>query len=247
MGEFLYRLRQFYYFTAQEVRDLVLIILILALIVGFDDGRESFNLAFWLGNYLVTLLMMAAAVLVHVSAHKAWALKIGYNTEFRPFWYIIIIGVLFTLLSGGKLWFLAFGMAEMHHLKIQRLGKFRYGINNFDQGTVAFMGPLASILFAIVLKLLGLLPFVPAALMQHFVLINIWIAVCNSLPIPGLSGLQMFFGSRPTYVFYLGIIVGAALFVSLTANLAFIVFGSLLVGGLFWLVYIITFESTKGR
>jgi len=43
---FLYDIKKYYKFSKKEIRGLVLAILILGFVIGFDDGREVFEIGF---------------------------------------------------------------------------------------------------------------------------------------------------------------------------------------------------------
>jgi len=121
-----------------------------------------------------------------------------------------MIGLLAAIVSNGWVWFLATGGLIVHFMPGRRIGYFRYGLRLTDQARIAMMGPLANIILAFFFKFALLLPF-NAFLIEKAVLINVWIAVFNMVPIPPLAGFMIFSGSRPGYIFLTGFIVACAI------------------------------------
>ena len=81
----------------------------------------------------------------------------------------------------------------------------------------------------------------PVIFLSSMYAFNLAFAVSTMLPIPPLSGHYMFFASRPWFAFLFGTIFAYA-----TLTLIFEVFSwiwALLLGGLIWLIYYISFEK----
>ena len=74
---------------------------------------------------------------------------------------------------------------------------------------IAFMGPLANIILAIVFT--ALIPVIGGALIVKAVQVNVYLAVLGMLPLPSLNGGQVFFGSRLLYIFTAAFVLGVAL------------------------------------
>jgi len=195
-------------FRSAEMRWIIVSIIILGIIVGFDDGRESFNLAFWLPNLFLSMAVVGMAVLVHEMAHRIIALEQGFRVEFKPFFYGLVAGLLIAVMSFGKLMFVAYSGVHMEMLEKHRLGYFRYGLGYFMLGKISAAGPLANFFVAFFFKFV---PIFPMAIADKIVLVNALFAIFNMLPIPPLDGANILFAGRPVYFPMLGSIIGASL------------------------------------
>jgi len=229
MGDLSYNIKKYFKFDASEIRAMIIGVVVLGFIISFDEwgiGKEV-DLYFGLNNLFNAILIMLLAMLVHVSAQRIAALSVGFRAQYKIWTYGIIIGVILAFFSAGKLWFLAAGGVIVHHMAGHRLGYFRYGLNYWPLGIVGIAGPIANLFLAIIFKML-LLSFPENILLQQAMVVNIWFALFNMLPIPPLDGSHMFFASRTFYVFAFAAMAGLGLsiyflgpFISLFLGLLF--------------------------
>ncbi len=235
------KIKRYYGFDKDELKVVIISILIMAFIVGYDDGSQTVNITHWLWNFVSSILLVTLAFLVHVSAQKIVGLAVGFKARFKFWIYGMVFALIVTFISRGKVWLLIPGGIVCSLMHKHRLGKFRYGFNYWTNGMVAFVGPLSNILLALVLKTVFF--FAPAnVLLQKAIAINVVYAVTSNLPIPPMDGINLFFSSRLTYVFTYGAIIGAAVVIFADINLFFTLFFSLLIGGVIWLVYLLSYE-----
>lgn len=193
-------------FTKRELKDTLIVILLYTLIVGFDDKRDTFNLALWILNLLQMLVIVAVTVLVHHFAQRLWAAKEGYYVEHKIWWYGMIIALAAAIISRGKVWMLIATGMMLHHHAAHRLGKFKYEMNFWDVAETALAGPLANVLVATFIKQLGIWFAAGSAssgFINTFFIFNLGYAAWNLLPIPPLDGSRIFFGSKLVYMLVL--------------------------------------------
>ena len=57
-------------FKKKEVYSLILGIIILAFVFGFDDGKETFNIYNWIINFIRLVLIVAISLITHTISHK---------------------------------------------------------------------------------------------------------------------------------------------------------------------------------
>jgi len=69
-------------FNKSEIRHLIISILVITLALAFDDGTESFQLAFWLKNFLIVGVMVAFSYIIHQIAHKLVARSHSFEAEY---------------------------------------------------------------------------------------------------------------------------------------------------------------------
>jgi len=201
MGELAFRIKRFYRWEQREARDILVTILCVAFIFGFNDGRDTFSLAFWILNMVKTILIVAVSVLVFDGAMKIAALQQGYRAEYRMWPTGLAIGVIVTLLTKGKFPIVLHGGLFLHHMMIMRIGKFRYGLNIIAQGTIAAAGAVAHLILMTIglamSKQFGILP----GFFDPFATVNGIMMIYQLLPIPRTNGIHIFFMSRLSYVF----------------------------------------------
>jgi Zn-dependent protease len=157
---------------------------------------------------LLSIIAVIIAVFVHESVHRIFGLEQGYRTEYKPFFYGLIAGLVITFMSYGKLIFLAYSGVRLHIMEKHRLGYFRYQLGYFQLGKISAMGPLANLVVAIIFKFLT---FLPATLVDKIVFVNVLFAITNMLPIPPLDGANVIYASRLAYFFMLGAVVAMGL------------------------------------
>jgi len=235
------RIKEYFSLSAKEIEAIVVSTLIIAFIVSFKEwGIDKFDLVYGIRNLLDSVIIVALALLVRISVEKIEALRRGYRVEFRVGLYGLLAGLILVFVSNGLLFLLIPGGIAIYMIKGLRLGRFRYGINRFEVAMIALLGVMANIFLAIFLKALMLVS--ESALLNKAVFINVWLAIFAMLPIPPLEGSRIFFASRLTYFFTLGCVLGAGILLYLT-NILTAVIGSLVVGVVIWLSYLIFFEK----
>ena len=99
-------------------------------------------------------------------------------------------------------------------------------------GNVAFFGML--------IKEIEIIFSFTNPFLEQLIFFSFLLAFFTMLPIPGLPGLQVFFGSRLWYVVTIGCVFGYLLLFVLEK---FSLFGALFIGGLAWLLYYVSFEK----
>ncbi len=237
-----YTIKQHFSFSPEEIRSLLLGILLCAFMFSFNNwGTGSFNLAEGLRNLFSATLIVALAFLVHHSVQRIAALAIGFKLEYRIWLYGILIGLALTVVSNGRLWFFAPGGLIAYHMVGHRLGSFRYGLNYWPLGMIGLLGPLSNLALAMIFKLL-LLVAPTNVLIQQAIVFNIWFALFMFLPLPPLDGSHLFFASRLTYIFMAGAIIGISFALYFLGVFLALVLGLLLGFGC-WLSYYWYFEK----
>ncbi len=206
--DWLDRLKRYYKFGRNEVLLLLASILVMAFIAGFRFEGDEFVFEVFARNFAVGLVAVALAVFVHESAHRIFGLNMGYKTEFKPFLYGLMAGVILAFMSSGRIVFLAYSGVMLNIMEKHRLGYFRYQLGYFDLGKVSLAGPLANLLLAAAVKSI---PFIPPELAGKIVFVNVMFAITNTLPIPPLDGANIMYAGKTAYPFIFGAIVSCGL------------------------------------
>ncbi|MFH1317183.1 MAG: hypothetical protein ABII01_06690 [Candidatus Woesearchaeota archaeon] len=238
------KVKRYFWFSFDEIKAVIITILALTFIVGFNDGRATSALdAYWAYNLAISFVVVVIVVMVHLTGQRIIGLHSGFRVEYKIWWYGIILGIVVALVTRGNIWLAIPGGIYMHHLAIHRLGYFRYGTNTLAMSMTGLAGSLANIILATMIwsleSIFGL-PILSIPILDKLILFSWIYALLNLLPIPPLDGALVLFRSRLTYMFIFGSVLGYAIF--LLFNIQSIILG-LLVGGLVWLIYYLLFEK----
>jgi Zn-dependent protease len=220
---------------SSEKRGLIITILILSFIFSFRDwGVEQFDAALGFQHFIITLVIVIIAMAIHELTHRVIALWLGYRSQYKTWILGLVIGLVVAFIYNGHWVFIAPGALIITHLTSHRLGKFWYDLNYKQLGWIGMSGAIANMLFAVLLKSLHLATGV--GLFEKAMMINIWIALFDMLPIPPFNGSRTFYGSRFIYVFVLGSMIGCAALLAFVSGIAALL-GALVLGSLILFVF----------
>lgn len=203
------RIKRYFPFGRAELIWILVSVLVMAFIVGFRfDSNNEFSLSSFLFNFALSVIAVTLAVFVHETAHRLVGLNMGYKTEFKPFIYGLVAGAILAFMTYGKVIFLAYSGVFLDIMEKHRLGYFRYRLGYFDLGKASLAGPLANLFLAALVKGMW---FLPQALSDKLILVNVLFAITNALPIPPLDGINIMYASKTAYPFVLGAIISCGL------------------------------------
>lgn len=146
------------------------------------------------GNYLGALATATAVTLgfiCHELSHRGVAIRLGYIARYRLWPMGLILALLLSILTLGKIIFAAPGAVVIYP---------RYywlPPSKWDQLKIAVSGPLANIVVGLVsyliLKLtIILIPMVVYYVLVYVAYVNLFLALFNLLPVPPLDGFTVF-------------------------------------------------------
>jgi len=241
LATYLDKVRRYYPFTFLEIRNIMITIILIGFMYGFNDGRPKFETIPYFYNMLVSMGVAAITVLVFVSGQRFAGISAGYRVEFQMWWPGMVVALIITFIARGWIWIPIAGGMLLHHMSGHRLGFFRYGLNMLDNGIIASCGPLACVVYATIVKQIAVwtnlasLPIINK--MYWFALV---FAVVNMLPIPPLAGSKLMYNSRAPYVFIFAFILAYA--VMAYFNL-FSWILALILAFVLWVLYYIRYEQ----
>ena len=226
-------------FTKKELKYIILTALVVAFAFAFDDKQPTFQLSFWLLNFLKISLIVVIAALIHILAqkitaykykaiaeYKIWEIrqilfwtagKFPIKLEFGPFKITlsglpagIIISLLVAFLSLGKIFFITVSSFAVTSISPHRIGIHRFkNVTELEEGIIAASGPIANLFFAFILHAIN------QDLFAQAVFINLMFAIFSMIPISTLDGAKMFFGSLMLYFIVLIFIILSIIFINL--------------------------------
>ena len=227
-----------YGMKASEIRDLIIVILIITLTIAFNDGSKIFIWKNWFYNYVTILIFVFISVLTFVLVQRFFSLKTGHLPRFKPIWWALLIALVLSIITDGKFWFFIVPGALIIEdiLPIHRIGYFRYGWSTIDWGSAAISGPIACLILAIIFKIIY--SFIPSSLLQTAILINVVIAIVNVLPLPQFAGMYLAFAHRYIYIFSSVFIILTSLLILMTSNLILIILLPIIFAFIVWVLII---------
>lgn len=246
-------------FDKKEVRYYLITILILAFVFGFNDKAASFEISHWINNFFMVLIVVIISFLLGHAAHKTVAQKFYAKSEYN-LWMIkrfgfaphmktrvgkreftipgLIFPIMVTLVSNGLWYFPVVGTYNLIEEHVKRTGKIFTKLTGYERGVIYLAAPLTNlILFFIFLFVSKTYPA-----FGIFVSVNLWLALFGLLPLPGLIGAEILFGSLPLYFFILVLFIVSALVAPVNMILAMIL--ALVLAILVTMMYII--QMSKG-
>ncbi len=189
-----------------QVRTFFVLSFVLAFILSSNDwGVNAFSLVTGLGNLIISFFVVLLSYGAHNAVQRWYAAHRGYQPEHLPWIPGIILGLILALLSNGNILFLAASGITIHHLTVQRLGTFRYGVNVHILGKIALLGLLTTAIIAGIAKTILLttnLTSLPLYFFTKLYTFNLLFLIWNALPLPPLDGSRFFYWSRMNYVFW---------------------------------------------
>lgn len=199
------RIKKHFRFSKQELQGLIIGVLVTGFIFSFKHwGIEEFDLVYGLKSLFLTIIAAGISFFGHVMPQKIYALSSGYQAEFKTWWAGIVIALVLCFISIGNLTLVLAGGMVLSFMVRQRLGEFRYGYGTVEQAITGLWGILGSLIFAALFRI-GTLLAENNLFFKNGLMISLIFAICSALPIPGLDGLNIFFGSREIY--FIGVIV----------------------------------------
>ena len=166
-------------FTAREIRDIIISLLVISL--AFDYILTGRDLNATVANFGYMVVVVGFGFVLHELAHKFTAIRYGYWAEYKM-WFQGLILALITSYFGFV--FAAPGAVYIHG----------YNIKKSENGIISLAGPATNIILA-VLFLISIPMASQYGLLSLAILgatINSFLAVFNLIPLVVLDGAKIF-------------------------------------------------------
>jgi len=236
-----YTIKKYFHFTKDEIRDMFVTIVFLGFMFSFRQWGEPFSFAAGVFNWINASLVVLLVMLIYISMQRIVGIRKGYQTQYKMWFWGLIIAIAITFATGGYFVPAFLGMVIIFHMEGHRLGSFRYGLNYKELGIISLMGPLSIIILGLIFKLLTFASSSP--LVYKAMIICALVASVNMLPLPWIDGGNVFFGSRLLWVFsFIGIVAASSLMYFISSFWG-VIFGALAVAILGAAVWFVFFEE----
>jgi len=206
-------------FARQEIKAILISIIVLAMVFGLNDKRETFEFGFWIVNLLGIIVIVAFSLLFREYMRKLIAKRYGAETEIKMwsitrFWFTkktkflfvigkkqfesfpigIILPLLINLISFGNVYVPLTNSTDIKEDIRKRTGRRFVHITELETGIIALSGAMVSLFLAFVFSIIG------REFFSQLITINLWMALFSFVPFGNLDGTKIFFGSRTLYV-----------------------------------------------
>ena len=196
--------------------------LVASIVVGYLFAFKQLltgNLSPWL-NYSILAFIM---IILNALACELAVLRFGCDAEYRlwgtrnipwtvkklfshlrekerfkkevPLWLIVPLVCIFATLGLVKWLAVLVFEAVPVHLSRMKKGRLYAELTEWDLALIASLGPLVSVLLAVVSKIIS------GGLFEVFATMNIWYAFFNLLPLSDFNGAKIFYGSKILWAF----------------------------------------------
>lgn len=225
------RIKRYCPFSAGEWKNLLIVTVVFAFMLMFRNwGGAAFSVNEGLKNIFLGMIIVLVSILIHLLAQRIACSFVGFKHEYVISFPMLVLGLLICLATNGYIWFIvAMGGFMLHFLPHHRLGFFRYGLNMWAQGGIAFWGVIATIALGTIIKLL--LQASPGNFfLQKALYFNMALAFMSVLPIHPLDGSKILFGAKDLYIFTLAAVIGWSVMVYYTTAIVALI-STVLIGG----------------
>jgi len=247
-------------FGKRELAHLVIAVLVLGFIFGYDDGSHVFALSNWLINFLSLCFIVFVSLFLRLLVMKLFALRYRTKVEFEiwninRFWLSksskiknsfvnwvrkdlikkfpigIAVGFYFTFLSFGKIFFTGVFSHNLTADENARIGRSWKKLTEYEESLIFIFGFLATLFLAVIGK---------ALMFDKLYMVNFWIFFFHYAPIPGLDGCKLFFARKSFYILFL--IFAILFFILIKLGLIFGIIASGFLGLVLFAMYWWRFE-----
>jgi Zn-dependent protease len=182
-----------------EIRDLLISWLVLGFC--FDLILRRSDLPLFPDGFIVALIGLGVGFICHELSHKFVAQKLGFRAEFRLWQTGLIIALIcafISLFSPIGFLFAAPGAVYILSYTSRREG-----------GLISLAGPSANIILALIFYAIAIHSSGLTQLIGTYgIVINLWLAAFNLLPIPPLDGSKIFAWNIPVWAMLMVISAG---------------------------------------
>src|SRR3989338_6073548 len=202
-------------FNKKEIFSLIIALIILTFVFGFNDKSEVFVFTNWLSHFLYVFFVVLIVLFVKELGHKVFALWRDCDVKFeiwsiKSLWFSkasefknrfrigLWLPIFGTILTNGWLPLTFVGEHKIKGNKLLRTGGVWVKVSDYERNLICFGGFVFLGLFLIILNVLSRKIGMDIDL---FVRVIFFVMLFNYLPFHRLDGAYIFFGGRFVYIF----------------------------------------------
>lgn len=181
-----------YSVSSTEIVFYIITVLVLSFLYVFNDVYGT-----WLGvavNLFNVVVILSLSFLFQQLVQKSVAQVYGASTRYKLWIPGLMIACVVGLFSLGDIVVFAVGIVSIQQFYGSRLGKKSVKLGEDERGKIVLSGVLANLFLAFLIKLLA--PFLNEGVWFAGVMINLWMAFYNLVPVPPLQGSYVFMWNR---------------------------------------------------
>ncbi len=244
-------------FNPEERKDIALTVIVLAFILSFSEwGVDKFDLQLGLSNFVLALIITGISLIGKLSVQKYFSRKAGFDAVFKTWMIGLAFGFMMIFLTNGALIFLSVGGLSFAVIEKLRIGKHEPNLSYTQLGWLCLLGPLFSILLALIAKILIPAQILSESILMKVISTNLWIAVFSIIPIPYLhkfkpggvkefttsDGLKLLYASPLQYLLVLVLVIFSGLTI-LASPLIIALIVTIVSFVLIWIVYAFIYKN----
>lgn len=185
-----------------EIRDLLISWLVLGFCFDFIlFWQPGIPASLFLRGFTIALIGLGVGFICHELSHKFVAQKLGFRAEFRLWQTGLIIALVCAFISMfSPIGFLFAAPGAVYILSYT---------SKREGGLISLSGPSANIILALIFYAIAIYSSGFTALVSSYgMVINLWLAAFNLLPIPPLDGSKIFAWNIPAWAMLMVISAG---------------------------------------
>ncbi|MEK6941016.1 MAG: hypothetical protein AABW49_03900 [Nanoarchaeota archaeon] len=245
-------------FSKKELNHVILAVLLLTFIFGFNDGNETFQAGEYFKNILVVFLSVCVIFGTYFITQKIvakkysivitfslWCIQRFYinrgkaieKSKLKNLYIGPIISFFVTFISRGTFFLPLVASFQESEKRHYRAGRQYVHMEGFEEAKIALSGILAIVLLVMFTSLLN-----QNGMFDQFIKICVYFASFQLLPLPRLEGGRIFFNSIPLYIFAT-IFIGVTFVLAIYLNVIYSILIALLLAMIIVFIYFYKYKK----
>ncbi|MDI3474080.1 MAG: hypothetical protein PWR30_403 [Candidatus Woesearchaeota archaeon] len=193
-----------------EIYAIALTTLILGLVIGFNDGRETSSIdEYWINNLMICFLAVFISIFLRIAFQKIIAGKLGFDAEFKPNYIGLFLGIFSAFLFNGFAYLFVPGGTRLKEKEEMHIGSHPY-IKRSKFAAVSSSGEAATLILLITSTILSF--SFENLFIEKMMRTNALLLIYFLIPLPPESdAFYIVFWSRTFYIFLLALSIAISI------------------------------------
>lgn len=187
-----------------EISAIAVTILIIGLIIGFNDGRATSSIdQYWINNLMICFLAVFISISLRIGFQKMMGRKLGFDAEFKTNYIGLFLGIFTAFLFNGLAYLFVPGGTRLKEKEEMHIGSHPY-IKRSKFAAVSASGWAATLIILIISTILSF--SFENLFIEKMMLTNALLLIYFLIPLPPESdAFYIAFWSRTFYIFLLAL------------------------------------------